>query len=475
MTAGRIIFIFIIGALFISLFSGSGCANIVPPGGGPRDSLPPVPVSAIPKDSAIMVKEQKITIVFDEFIELKSVNENVIISPFPVKEPVIEQRLRSVTVRLKDSLLPNTTYNINFGNAIVDLNEGNVLKNFQYTFSTGAVIDSNELSGKVILAETGKTDSTMFALLYRKQEDSTVFKERPMYVARVDAQGNFHFHNLPAGEFYVYALLDEDGNKRYTQGIEQFAFLDSSITVSSTTPPVQLYAYAAEKERPKTSSSQQDKTKGLIAGNNIEGGAFDLLDTFRLSYNKPVKSFDQSKIRLVQDSTQNISNFSIVNDTSRKQLLLQYNWKAGSRYQLFLDKEYAKDTSGLTSLKNDTLSFRVRSEKEYGSLRIRFSELDTAAHPVLLFYNNDEIVVRYSLKGKEFFRPQFKPGSYKLGILFDTNQNGMWDPGDFYAKPRRQPELVLPLTTTVTVKENWDNELVIETGKQPANQQGKQQ
>ena len=133
---------------------------------------------------------------------------------FAVKDPAIEYKLRTVTVRLKDSLLPNTTYNINFGDAIVDLNEGNILKNFQYSFSTGAFIDSNELSGKVILAETGNTDSTMFALLYRKQEDSTVFKEKPMYVARVDAQGNFRFNNLPAGSFYVYALRDEDGNKK---------------------------------------------------------------------------------------------------------------------------------------------------------------------------------------------------------------------------------------------------------------------
>lgn len=468
MTAGRIISFLIISALFIGLFSGSGCANIVPPSGGPRDSLPPVPVSATPKDSATMVKEQKITITFNEFVELKEPNQKVIISPYPVKDAVIESKLRTVTVRLKDSLLPNTTYNINFGDAIVDLNEGNILKDFQYSFSTGASIDSNELSGKVILAETGKTDSTMFALLYRKEEDSTVYKEKPMYVARVDGQGNFRFNNLPTGKFYVYALRDEDGNKKYTQGIEQFAFLDSTITVSTTTPAVQLYAFATEKERQKPVATQDKKT-GLTVSSNLESGAFDILDTFRLIYTKPIRSYDLSKIRLQQDSTKFITDFTIVNDSVRKQLLFNYAWKSGGTYKLYLDKDYAADTAGLKSLKNDTLSFRVKTEKEYGTLRIRFKELDTAAHPVLIFYNNNQIVGRYPLTGKEFYRAQFKPGSYKLGLLFDTNRNGVWDPGDYFAKPKRQPELVQPLNYSVTVKENWDNELVVEPGKAQSN------
>jgi len=451
----------------------TGCANIVPPSGGPRDSLPPVPVTATPRDSATLVKEQKITITFDEFVELKEPMQKVLISPYPAKDPAIEYKLRTVTIRLKDSLLPNTTYNINFGDAIVDLNEGNILKNFQYSFSTGAFIDSNQLSGKVILAETGKTDSTMFALLYRKEEDSTVYKDKPMYVARVDGQGNFRFNNLPAGNFYLYALRDEDGNKRYTQGIEQFAFLDSTITVSANTAAVQLYAFATEKERPKGTAAQDKKT-GLVVSSNLESGALDLLDTFRLQYNKPIRSYDLSKMRLQQDSTQFITNFSIVNDSLRKQLLLNYAWKPGGSYRLFLDKEYAVDTSGLTSLKNDTLSFRVKTEKEYGTLRIRFKELDTAAHPVLLFYNNDVIVGRYPLTGKEFYRAQFKPGSYQLGLLFDANRNGVWDPGNYFAKPKRQPELVVPLNYSVTVKENWDNELVIEPGKNQSNEPKRQ-
>jgi hypothetical protein len=471
MTAGRIISFLVISALFIGLFSGSGCANIVPPGGGPRDSLPPVLISATPKDSATFVKDQKITIIFDEFIELKSASEKLLISPFPDKQPQIEHKLKTITIRLKDSLLPNTTYTIDFGDAVVDLNEGNILKNFRYAFSTGAAIDSNELTGKIILAETGKTDSTMFAVLYNKQEDSTVAKQKPMYVARVDGQGNFRFTNLPAGTFYIYGLGDADGNKQYNQPIEQFAFLDSGIVVSPTTPTVQLYAYAAEKEKPKPSpQAAGDKARGLIVSPNLEAGALDILDSFRLRYTKPIRKFDSSKARLVIDSAESVSNVIFVNDSIHKQIIVIAPWKAGSKYKLFLDKEYATDSSGLAAIKNDTIAFRVKSDKEYGTVRVRFSALDTAAHPVLIVYSGEEIVGRYPLTGKEFYRSMFKPGNYKLALLYDTNQNGIWDPGNYFSKPKRQPELVQPISNPLLVKENWDNELVIDLNAPPKKQ-----
>jgi hypothetical protein len=113
-------------------------------------------------------------------------------------------------------------------------------------------------------------------------------------------------------------------------------------------------------------------------------------------------------------------------------------------------------------LKVDTVSFRVKNEKEYGSLRIRFTGIDTASSPVLLFYSNKEVVGRYPFNGKEFYSKLFKPGNYKIGILYDVNKNGMWDAGDYFTKPKRQPELVQPISKEVLVKDNWDNELVID-------------
>jgi Bacterial Ig-like domain len=460
-------YFFIAAFAAINLFSGSGCANIVPPSGGPRDSLPPLPLSASPKDSALGVTAQKITINFDEFVDLKNANENILISPYPVRQPQTESKLRSVTVRLKDSLLPNTTYVIDFGNSIADINEGNVLKNFRYVFSTGNVIDTNELRGRIVIAETGKTDSTFFALLYRKQEDSTVAKEKPVYVTRVDKDGFFKFYNLPAGTFYVYALLDADGDKRYNQPTEAFAFADSAVVINPFTKSVELYAYTAELPKPRRTPAETEKpgaAKRLTYSMNLESNAQDLLDSFKLSYQKPLKFVDTTHISLFKDSTTPVSDIRIQYDTVNKKIILFTKWQEGSNYRIILNKEYASDTTGVKPLKNDTINFRVKSLKEYGSVRLRFKNLDLSKHPVMLLYTGEQLTGNYPLTGTEWLRQLYKPGEYEVRFLFDTNKNGIWDAGNYFVKPRLQPERVQNQGIKITIKPNWDNESTIDLG-----------
>jgi hypothetical protein len=455
--------------LAIQFFSNTGCAVMVPPGGGPRDSLPPSLVLATPRDSALNVTIQKLTLTFDEYIDLKSASENIIISPYPVTMPFYEGKLRNVIIRLKDSLLPNTTYSIDFGNAITDYNEGNVLKNFQFIFSTGNTIDTNELKGNVQLAETGKTDSTMFALLYTKRDDSTVVKEAPVYVTRVNSKGNFQFTNLPTASFYVYAILEADGNKKYTQLSETFAFTDESVFVNDKSKEVQLYAYAAEKEKAKTTPTPPrviGGVKQLGYVTNIENGVQDIYDSLKLIYQKPLQSFDRKKVKLVIDSATEDTDAVFFNDTIRNQLTVLTKWQFGKPYKLLLEPNYAADTSGLTTTVMDTIAFRVKDEKEFGSVRIRWKELDTTRHPVLLLLNGDKIAGSYPIIGKEWYRKLYNAGTYQLAVLFDTNQNGIWDPGDYFSKPRRQPELVFPLNKEITIKANWDNETEVEFPKQ---------
>ncbi|MEJ7678968.1 MAG: Ig-like domain-containing protein [Segetibacter sp.] len=126
------LFIIFISAIFI--ISSSGCANIIPPGGGPRDSLPPVLIAAAPKDSATNFTGDRITLNFDEFVEIQNAFENILVSPTPNNIPIISSHLRTVTIKIKDTLEPNTTYSINFGNALRDVNEGNVYKEFYLCF-----------------------------------------------------------------------------------------------------------------------------------------------------------------------------------------------------------------------------------------------------------------------------------------------------------------------------------------------------
>jgi len=437
----------------------TGCANIVPPSGGPRDSLPPRLIAAVPGDSALQVNNQKLVLYFDEFIELKNAAEQILISPYPEKSPQFEARLKTLTVRLKDSLIPATTYIIDFGQAVVDINEGNILKNFRYVFSTGDQLDTLQLPGKIIPAETGKPDSTLIALLYRVEEDSSVCKKLPAYITRLDGQGNFRFVNLPEGKYYIYALQDTDGNKKYTPPYEQFAFLDEAVTVNTTSAPVQLWSYKQEKDKKRSTSSPSKK---LQFTTNIESGAHNYFDTLYLQYSESLVKVDKQLIRLKEDSTAIDENFELIKGADSSIIGIAASWKKGGGYKLFFDTAYAKDLKGFRPTQKDTFSFRVRSDKEYGSLRIKFKNLDLGVKPVLIFYAGEKIIYSYPLVNADFFRPVFPPGSYRISILYDRNENGKWDPGNYFTQPRLQPERVRYLEKTITIKPEWDNEVQID-------------
>ena len=237
-------FYFLIIFLILKILVLYSCANIIPPGGGPRDSLPPVLIKAVPADSSLHFKANRITLTFDEYVQLDPQSLSTIItSPNPVQQPFAQSHLQTVTVRLKDSLEPNTTYSINFANAIKDVNEGNPYKNFTYVFSTGNHIANGELSGKVQIAETGTSDSTLIVILHKDLNDSAIKKERPYYYTSLDSGGNFHFHFLAYGKYNVY-VLPNDYTKKYDDSTKIFAFLNEPVTIDSTaSQPLTLYAY----------------------------------------------------------------------------------------------------------------------------------------------------------------------------------------------------------------------------------------
>ncbi len=221
-----------------------GCANIIPPTGGDRDSLPPLLLKASPPDSSKGFKNKTISFTFDEYIELQSITENLIVSPTPEMPPLIESKLKTITIKIKDTLEDNTTYVYDFGKAIKDVNEGNVLENFSYIFTTGNVLDSLTLSGKVLLAETGGIDTTLIVMLHKSGVDSAVAKEKPRYIAKLDGKGNFHFRFLPAGTYYIYALKDENGTRHYGPKDQLFAFADQPVELKPNAPAITLYASA---------------------------------------------------------------------------------------------------------------------------------------------------------------------------------------------------------------------------------------
>ncbi len=186
-----------------------------------------------------------------------------------------------------------------------------------------------------------------------------------------------------------------------------------------------------------------------------------MLNTFTLSFDQPLKNFDSSKLQLSTDSAfVSEKNYSWTVDSLHKKITLKINWKDGTRYNLILDKEFAQDTAGRTLLKTDTLNFTTRKQTDYASVKINFTNFDTAKNSVLLFVQGGQVVKSFPLTTANFSQTLFTPGEYEIRILSDKNKNGVWDAGDFFDK-RKQPELVKPVNKKITIKTNWENEFDI--------------
>ena len=219
--------------LFIPLlYLAGGCAKVSSPSGGPRDRTAPAIVKSIPENGARNFKDKKLVITFNEFVILEKINEKFMVSPPMSKKPEIYIRGKNLIVEFEDNLKDSTTYSFNFQDAIRDLNEGNIIDNYQFVFSTGRVIDSLSVSGNVFNALNLNIPENTLVLLYRNPADSAVIKQLPDYISRVDKNGSFRINNLREGKYRLYALKDIDNSKNYNAIEEEFAFLDTLVDVT---------------------------------------------------------------------------------------------------------------------------------------------------------------------------------------------------------------------------------------------------
>lgn len=449
--------------------TGTGCASIVPPTGGPKDTLPPILVNASPADSTLSFTGNRIVLNFDEFVQVDNPQQNMLISPVPKTNPVVQVKLRTLTVQIKDTLEENTTYSLDFGKTIKDINEGNILRNYRYMFSTGTWFDSLSLGGKVTVAETGKADSTLKVLLYTNFDDSAVVKEKPRYMARVDTNGNFRFRNLPPDTFAIYALKDEGGG-RYLSREQLFGFYDSTVSSVSGKNDIHLYAFiakdtaaAATSRLPSIAPKKEDEADKLLKlQTNLSNSQLDLLSNLELNFTSdPIQEFDSTGLVLMDENYATLSGYSFERDTSNRKITLVYGWTPNTAYNLLLDSSFATDTSGRRLLRTDTISFQTKKTSEYGLLRLRFQNLPLDRNPLLVFIQGGNIVKSEPLTGNQFFARLFQPGEYELRLVFDENGNGEWDTGEFFGN-RRQPEKVQRIDRKLTVRPNWDNEVDIQ-------------
>ena len=197
------------------------------PQGGPKDITPPKPLKSTPNINALNYKKNRIEIIFDENIQLEKTFDNVVISPPQKQAPVAKAIGKKLLVELKDTLKANTTYTINFGDAIVDNNEKNVLSGYVFSFSTGNYIDSLQISGYVLDAQNLNPVSNVFVGIHSDLSDSAFLKKPFDRIAKTDKSGRFSVKNVGEGKYRVYSLNDIGNNFIFDQPNEQISFLDS--------------------------------------------------------------------------------------------------------------------------------------------------------------------------------------------------------------------------------------------------------
>jgi len=219
-------------ALFLIISLVYSCASIQQPQGGPRDTTPPKVLKMEPKDLTTNFTAKKVVIEFDEYFKIQNEFKEFSVSPEMPKPPVLKTKGKKLEITLPDSLEKNTTYTLNFGKAIADVNETNPVKNLTYVFSTGPKLDSLSIKGKVTNSLTGEPELDAIAFILPLNRDTLFGKGKPSIYTLTDSSGNYSLNNLRSDTYRLYVLKEKNGDKIYQQATEDIGFIKDSIVLT---------------------------------------------------------------------------------------------------------------------------------------------------------------------------------------------------------------------------------------------------
>lgn len=272
--------IIIIGCL-LSVLLLQHCANVVAPTGGPKDEMPPVVVGTTPENHSVNFNSKRIDITFDEYITLENAKQKVIFSPLLDEKADIKLKDQTVVIKFNETLKTNTTYTINFGDAIKDLHEGNVFQDYVFSFSTGEVLDTLSIAGRLLSADEKKPIEDAFVTLYYGDSDgldTLPLTRKPDFVGKVDKEGYFNISGLADKKYFVFAIKDVNSNYYFDLPNEQVAFLDTLVSPVPFKPLPKHNADSTMKQNADTLqqlSVLPDSTESVIF-DTISGKTFDL-------------------------------------------------------------------------------------------------------------------------------------------------------------------------------------------------------
>lgn len=369
--------------MFIPVFWG--CAQQGSPSGGPRDLDPPVAVESDPPNYSTRFEAKKIQITFDEYIVLDNVNQQLIVSPPMEEQPEVKLKKKTLIIEFEEALKANTTYTFNFGIAIKDLHEGNVLENFEYVFSTGDILDSMSVRGTLKYAENLEVpDDPVSIMLYSDLWDSVPMTDIPLYVGRSNDSGVFSVNNLRPDIYKVFALKDGNNNFLFDLPSEEIAFLDSSLIVNANFARLLLGDSVVAAAQPDTISMDSTVVASdslAVPGPDLNSIYIDLMlftEASQIQYLTDYKREDRRKMEIV---------FALPLTDTFAYHTLQAENESGPR---FLEK-YSPFRDSLTLWLMDSTDYK----KDTIQMALDYTVLDTTEQFIL---RSDTIMFTYREK-----------------------------------------------------------------------------
>lgn len=386
----------------------SSCAKRGGITGGPKDTIPPVMVSSSPKNNTINFKGKEIRIDFDEYVKVKDINKQLIISP-PLKyQPDITpmgSASKYISIKVRDTLPENTTYSFNFGQSITDNNEGNPYSQFRFVFSTGDYIDSLAVNGKIKDAHDLKTDNFVTIMLYEANEtfnDSTIYKEKPRYVTNtLDSIKLYSIQNIKAGKYHLFAVKDVGNNYLYNPKSDKIAFLGAPLTVPNDT--IFLLELFKEKIPVKTQKPFQASSNRLFLPYEGKSGAKELKASVK---NAVTKEDIKTRLTAVKDKD---SLQLWLPRGLKDSLRVQVTEPSGEKSYLVKLKEMkAADSLGVEAVQKGGLHFREKFQLKTGTpldnidlAKITVINKDSVAVPFTHVYDDFQQQITFDFEKKE--------------------------------------------------------------------------
>lgn len=520
--------------LFVIAITLVQCAKRGQPTGGPVDETPPVILRAYPDNYTRNFKNQIIEIQFDEFVKLKDLQKQLVISPPLKTRPIITPQgspAKKITIQITDTLKDNTTYVLNFGQSIVDHNEENPYPFYKYVFSTGKVIDSLTLKGKITDALQFEAEEFVNVLLYEINEaytDSIIYKESPRYVLNtLDSLTTFTMENLKEGTYKMVALKEENSDLRFDPLRDKMGFVSETIKVpSDEVYELKMYQQELDPSIRKITQEAQSRLyvgytgnvenlkitpvdKSLIAQSRLtqldktdslqywyrpalkqdslmlstvlneevqefkvrlkelkkdsltlrKENDFSLRNSASFTASTPIEKMDASFMKLIDKDSLQLS-FTTRLDRLKNRGFIDFERQEEQKYNLRLFPGAITDFYGEKN--SDTLSYTYSTLKSTQLGNFSITLKGGSSFPVIIQVTKKDLSVEAEVVASEngtydiFF---LNPGEYYIRVIYDTNANGKYDPGNFLKGI--QPEEVVYNPELIKLQANWDRKYTL--------------